>query len=544
MSEHDGDCQTCDRREDCELQALSAELGIRTITYAGQKTRKRIDLSTPGLMRDHGKCIKCRRCVSVCAETQHVGRLVAQGRGFDTAIGPAFNRDLTTVACVQCGQCAAVCPVGAITEQSQVDRVWDAIDDPAQACRRADGPGDSRRAGRVLRLSARHAGDRQDDDRPAPTGLRCRVRHELRRGPDDPGRRHGTADATATALVDKEHVALPMFTSCSPGWILFAEYFHPQILPNLSTCKSPQQMFGALAKTYYAEKLGLKPEQIFVTSVMPCTAKKFECQRPEMCASGSRDVDAVLTTRELGKMIRAAGIDFRRCPTKQMDAPLGLSTGAADIFANTGGVMEAALRTAYEIVTGRPLPVDNLHVAPVAGLAGVKEAVADDRAAAARLVVPGRRRTARGRRPRTGQCASADRAVCVRREAVSLHRSDDLPRRLHRRRRPAAVHGRQRAAGPHRRHLPGGRRQDAPQVPREPGRRRPLPGVPRPTAGRTFAPPAAHQVQGPQPGVEQASRLLRPNRNGCATGGNAASADGNGSRARSKIPSVYAMVRP
>ena len=176
------------------------------------------------------------------------------------------------------------------------------------------------------------------------------------------------------ALVDKQPVALPMFTSCSPGWILFAEYFHPEILPNLSTCKSPQQMFGALAKTYYAEKLGLKPEQIFVTSVMPCTAKKYECQRPEMCASGGQDVDAVLTTRELGKMIRAAGIDFCSLPDEQMDAPLGLSTGAADIFANTGGVMEAALRTAYEVVTGRPLPMDNLHVAPVAGLAGVKEA--------------------------------------------------------------------------------------------------------------------------------------------------------------------------
>ncbi len=176
------------------------------------------------------------------------------------------------------------------------------------------------------------------------------------------------------ALVDKQEVALPMFTSCSPGWILYAEYFHPAILPNLSTCKSPQQMFGALAKTYYAEKLGLKPEEIFVTSVMPCTAKKYECQRPEMCSSGTRDVDAVLTTRELGKMIRSAGIDFPSLPDGEMDAPLGLSSGAADIFANTGGVMEAALRTAYEVVTGRELPMENLHVAPVAGLAGVKEA--------------------------------------------------------------------------------------------------------------------------------------------------------------------------
>jgi iron-only hydrogenase group A len=177
-----------------------------------------------------------------------------------------------------------------------------------------------------------------------------------------------------TALVEKQPVALPMFTSCSPGWIKFMEYFHPDLLPNLSTCKSPQQMFGAVAKTYYAEKLGKRPEQIVVVSIMPCTAKKFECQRPEMDISGTRDVDIVLTTRELGKMIRAAGIDFESLHDEEMDAPLGMSTGAADIFANTGGVMEAAIRTAYEIVTGRELPLAGLHVAAVAGLDGVKEA--------------------------------------------------------------------------------------------------------------------------------------------------------------------------
>jgi len=165
-----------------------------------------------------------------------------------------------------------------------------------------------------------------------------------------------------------------MFTSCSPGWIKFMEYFHHDLLPNLSTCKSPQQMFGAVAKTYYAQKLGKRPEQIVVVSVMPCTAKKFECQRPEMDSSGVRDVDVVLTTRELGRMIRAAGIEFDALPDDEMDAPLGLSSGAADIFANTGGVMEAALRTAYRVVTGRPLPTANLHVAPIAGLSGLKEA--------------------------------------------------------------------------------------------------------------------------------------------------------------------------
>ena len=369
LSEHNEECTTCPRNEDCELRAISARVGAKHPRYDGDRRPIRFDFSTKGIARNSGKCVLCRRCSAVCLNVESLAAIGPQERGFDTYVGPAFHAPLLDVTCVQCGQCAAVCPVAAIVERDSVQDVWKAIQDPkmhvvvqtAPAIRAAlgeafDMPVGSRVTGKMATALRRLGFDAVFDTNFSADLTIMEEGHELL------ARLRG-------ALADGPHKEpIPMFSSCCPAWIQFAEQLAPEFLPNLSSCKSPQQMLGAMIKTYYAEKIGKKPEEIFVVSIMPCTAKKFECDRAEMCDSGAKDVDVVLTTRELGRMIREAGIDFPNLPDSEMDAPLGVSTGAADIFANSGGVMEAALRTAYVVVTGRPLPATKLE--PVGTIAG------------------------------------------------------------------------------------------------------------------------------------------------------------------------------
>jgi iron-only hydrogenase group A len=376
LSEHDGDCQLCERTEDCELHKLVFELGVSSVPYSGVKSAHHIDDTTPALIRNNSKCIKCRRCVTVCNEIQAVGALYPQKRGFNTVIGPAFSLNLADVPCVQCGQCVAICPVAAITEKSHIDMVWKALDDPnkyvivqtAPAIRAALGECFGMEPGTLVTGKMVSALKQLGFNKVFDTnfGADLTIMEEG----------YELIDRLKKVLVEKENVPLPMFTSCSPGWIKFAEYFYPEFLPNLSTCKSPQQMFGAITKTYFANKMNINVQNIVMVSVMPCTAKKFEAQRPDMDSSGTTDVDYVITTRELGKMLKQANINssFSELPNSVMDSPLGEGTGAADIFANTGGVMEAAIRTVYEVVTGKELPKKNLHLEPIMGLKGLKTA--------------------------------------------------------------------------------------------------------------------------------------------------------------------------
>ncbi len=369
LSNHPQDCLNCVRNQRCELQTLADQLGVREQRFPNQIKTEKKDVSTPALVRDPAKCILCRRCVEVCHQIQGVGALYPVERGFATTIAPAGGVDLADVACVQCGQCSLVCPVGAIYEQDHTERVWAALADPKKHVVVQTAP--------AIRVSIGEEMGLEPGE--VTTGQLVAALRRL--GFDRVFDTDFSADLT---IIEEGHEllkrlkngeTLPMITSCSPGWIKYIEHFYPELLAHLSTCKSPQQMFGALAKTYYAEKTGINPADIYVVSIMPCTAKKFECSRPEMTDSGYPDVDAVLTTRELGRMLREAGIRFSDLPEEEYDEPLGISTGAGLIFGATGGVMEAALRTVYEVVTGETL--ESVDFVDVRGLEGIKEAEVD-----------------------------------------------------------------------------------------------------------------------------------------------------------------------
>jgi len=377
LSEHNADCTRCYKNGNCELQRLASEYKIMTqdfIPLAPQK-KHTIDMFSPSIIKDNSKCIRCQRCVRTCAEIQGVNALTVAYKGDEMKIATFFEKTMNDVVCTTCGQCINHCPTGALVEKNYIEEVWEAIADPKKHVVVQTAPAVRVGLGEELGL---------------PTGTRVtgKMVSALKRlGFDSVLDTDFTADLTIVeegtelltrlkkALVDKDPtVKLPMATSCSPGWIKYIEHMYPELLGNLSTCKSPQQMFGALVKTYYAKARELDPEKIVSVSIMPCTAKKFEANRPEMFDSGYRDVDYVLTTRELAIMIKQAGIDFMKLEDNRFDRLMGESTGAGVIFGATGGVMEAALRTAYELVTGRDVPFENLNITPVRGMEGIREA--------------------------------------------------------------------------------------------------------------------------------------------------------------------------
>jgi iron-only hydrogenase group A len=377
LSEHRADCTKCYKNQNCELQSLANEFAFGDHIFLDlvENRKYSIDRSSPSFVKDDSKCIRCQRCVRTCAELQFVSAIAVANKGAHMKISSFHDRPMSHVVCTNCGQCVNRCPTGALTEKTYIDQVWDAIYDPdkhvvvqtAPAVRVALGedlgydPGERVTGKMVTALKQLGFNSVLDTDFTADLTIMEEGTELLTR--------------LKKALVDGDKkTALPMFTSCSPGWIKFIEHKYPEFLPNLSTCKSPQQMFGALAKTFYAQKKKIDPSKIVSVSIMPCTAKKFEADRPEMRASGYKDVDFVLTTRELAVMIKQAGLDFRTLEPSHYDSFMGDSTGAAVIFGATGGVMEAALRTAYEIITGREVPFGNLNITPVRGMDGVKEA--------------------------------------------------------------------------------------------------------------------------------------------------------------------------
>jgi NADH-quinone oxidoreductase subunit G len=366
MSNHPQACFTCERNQNCELLDLCSELDIKEVPFDKDPPSEPMDTTSPSVIRDPNKCVLCGRCIRMCSEVQSVGVLDLVNRGPKLKVSTFMEKGLGNVECTNCGQCIHVCPVAAIKEQTSIKDVWVAIDDPNKIVVVQEAPSVRVALGEEFGL-------------PVGTLVTGKMHAVLKKlGFDVVFDTNFSADLTIMEegyeLVDriKNGGVLPMFTSCCPGWIKFIEDFYPELIPHLSTCKSPQQMFGALAKTYYPQQAGVDPSRIVSVSIMPCTAKKFEAQRPEMHSSGYRDVDYVLTTREIARMIREAGIDFAALKDEPAENLMGAYTGAGTIFGATGGVMEAALRTAYKVITGNELK--NLDILPVRGMEGIRSA--------------------------------------------------------------------------------------------------------------------------------------------------------------------------
>jgi iron-only hydrogenase group A len=366
LADHPEDCNFCVRNGSCELQELAGELGVRVHRYGDYAGGHHLDMSSPSIIRDPGKCILCGRCVRVCDEVQGIACIDFSGRGSKTQVTTAFNQGINISSCITCGQCVMACPTGALREQSHIKQVMDAIVDPDRVVVVQHAPAVS------VSLA-------EEFDLPVGEEIAGIMTAALRRlGFDYVFPTSFSADLTimeeASELIHRIQTGgvLPMFTSCSPGWIRFIEEFYPELIPNLSTCKSPQQMMGAIIKTFFAERKEIDPARIFSVAIMPCTAKKFEAGRQEMLRDGNADIDAVLTTRELARLIRRFGLDLAHMEPEHADTPFGTRSSAGKIFGASGGVMEAALRTAYYMLAGHELPMS--EIPQLRGKAGLKTA--------------------------------------------------------------------------------------------------------------------------------------------------------------------------